>query len=110
MDDDRFGALVIPEEQTIVQPGGVLCNTELGLPVTLVVAESDEGTTIINHAIATVQTMDGERFQAADEAAVEVPTPMPPTGASGLRGWLITTVCLLAAGCSLVMIGRRRPS
>ena len=34
--DDRFGVLRVPEERTIVSPGEMLCNTDLGLPVSYV--------------------------------------------------------------------------
>jgi LPXTG-motif cell wall-anchored protein len=109
VDDDRFGTLILPADQTVVEPGGVICNTELDLPVSLVVEATDEGTTTINHAVATVQTPDGQRFQLSDSAEVEVPTPIPPTGASGTSYILIIAGSVLAAGSALLVISRRRP-
>jgi hypothetical protein len=70
--DDRFGILEVPEESTIVSPGETLCNTDLGLPVSYQTLDSDAGTTIVNNAVVTVRTADGEEFQAADPAEVEV--------------------------------------
>jgi hypothetical protein len=113
VDDDRFGTLELPDESTVVQPGATICNTdvEIDLPVTYLVTESDEGTTIINRAFATVQTLDGELFQATDEAQVDVPAPpIPPTGASGIREMLAITVGLLALGGALILsAARKRP-
>ncbi|WP_276967876.1 LPXTG cell wall anchor domain-containing protein [Desertimonas flava] len=109
VDDDRFGTLILPADRTVVEPGGEICNTELDLPVSLVVEAADEGTTIINRAIATVQTVDGRQFQLSDSAEVEVPAPMPPTGASGTPYILMIAGSVLAAGSALLVISRRRP-
>jgi LPXTG-motif cell wall-anchored protein len=120
--DDRFGVLEVPEEQTIVSPGETLCNTDLGLPVSYVVAPTDAGTRIVNNAVVTVRTVGAEpqAFQAADLAEVEVlpagqvtttttvAAPIPETGASGLPAQLIAALLALSSGCLLVFIGRRR--
>jgi len=110
VDDDRFGTLELPDDRTVVQPGETICNTDVDLPVSYVVEETDEGTTIVNHAFATVQTLDGEAFQATDAAEVEVPVPaIAATGAKGVPQLLAMTVGLLVAGGGLILATRRRP-
>jgi hypothetical protein len=122
--DDRFGILQVPEEQTIVSPGETLCNTDLGLPVSYVVQESDEGTTIVNNAVVTVRTVGAEpqAFQSADPAEVRVlaageqveptTTTLPVTAlaetGSDLPAQLIAAGLALASGSLVLIIARRR--
>jgi hypothetical protein len=121
VEDDRFGVLEVPEESTIVSPGETLCNTDLGLPVTYEIAESDAGTTIVNNAVVTVRTVGAEpqAFQAADPAEVRVPAGIAPTtttvgattpatGASGLVPQVIVAALAAMSGAVLLVLGRRR--
>jgi LPXTG-motif cell wall-anchored protein len=124
VDDDRFGLLTVPEEQTIVEPGETLCSTDLGLPVTYVATSADAGTTIVNNAVVTVQTVGDEpqAFQSADLAEVEVLAPgqvasttttlpataLARTGASGLPTLLIFGALAVGGGGLLFVLGRRR--
>jgi LPXTG-motif cell wall-anchored protein len=127
--DDRFGILEVPEESTVVSPGERLCNTDLGLPVSYQTVDSDAGTTIVNNAVVTVRTDDGQEFQAADPAEVEVfafgvtgdqstttvegPTttvtaePIPDTGVDTNTELVIAAV-MLTSGWLLVLITRKR--
>ncbi len=124
--DDRFGVLEVPEEATIVSPGETLCNTDLGLPVSYVVAATDAGTTITNNAVVTVRTVgdNPQGFQAADAAQVEVlsagapgqalttttalPAPIPATGAGGVPVRVLVAMFTLVSGSLLLVIGRSR--
>jgi hypothetical protein len=123
--DDRFGALEVPESATVVSPGERLCNTDLGLPVTYQTVDSDAGTKIVNNAVVTVRTADGQEFQAADPAEVEVlgfgvvtttpgptttmtPAPIPVTGARGLPAQLLLAAFGIAAGSALLIVTSRR--
>jgi hypothetical protein len=58
VEDDKFGVLEVPAESTIVAPGETLCNTDLGLPVSYVVAPEDAGKTIVNNAVVTDPATD----------------------------------------------------
>src|SRR5262245_51175489 len=117
--DDRFGVLEVPEAATVVSPGERLCNTDLGLPVTYQTVDSDAGTTIVNNATVTVRTPDGQEFQAADPAEVQVlafgavtttpgptttvaPAPIPVTG-TNTNGRLVVAALILASGSLLVL-------
>ncbi len=125
VDDDKFGLLTVPDEQTIVEPGETLCSTDLGLPVSYVATEADAGTTIVNNAVATVRTVGAEpqAFQAADPAEVEIlavgdqldptTTAMPPTrlastGASSVPLGLVVSAGMVASGWLVVIAARRR--
>jgi hypothetical protein len=124
VDDDKFGLLTVPEEQTIVDPGETLCSTDLGLPVSYVATEADAGTTIVNNAVVTVRTVGAgpQAFQAGDLAEVEIVGPeqaesttttlpvtaLADTGASGLPAQLIAAALAIATGWMLVIVGRRR--
>ena len=57
-----------------MQPGETICSSDLGLPVTHVATAAEEGTTIVNNAVATVRTVEAEprQFQATDPAEVEI--------------------------------------
>ena len=66
--------------EQIVAPGQALCNTDLGVPVTYVVTETDAGTTIVNHAVVTVRTArtNHAEFQGIAESWSKVPgSPSP---------------------------------
>jgi hypothetical protein len=125
VEDDRFGVLEVPDESTILSPGETLCNTDLGLPVSYVVAASDAGKTIVNNAVVTVRTVGAEpqAFQAADPAAVEIlaagerveptttalpPTGLADTGASSIPLRLVVAVGMVASGSLVVFAARRR--
>jgi LPXTG-motif cell wall-anchored protein len=126
VDDDRFGLLTVPEEQTIVEPGETLCSTDLGLPVSYVATEADVGTTIVNNAVVTARTVGAEpqAFQSADQAEVEILAPgqaasttttttlpvtaLADTGANGLPAQLIAGLLALGSGGLLLALGRRR--
>jgi LPXTG-motif cell wall-anchored protein len=93
--------------------------------------DSDAGTTIVNNAVVTVRTADGQEFQATDPAEVEVlgfgvigdqppttttlpgptttgtPEPIPVTGAA-TNNQLVVAVVLLTGGWLLVLIMRKR--
>ena len=78
--DDRFGEIQLPDDPTIIPPGDTVCVTGDSEPVTYDVATSDEGTTVANNAVATIQTSGGEpeAFQATDGAEVEVVAAAAP--------------------------------
>ena len=122
--DDQYGVLEVPEAQTIVSPGETLCITDIGLPVSYVAVAGDAGTTIVNNAVVTVQTVgdDPQAFQAADPAEVEVlatgeqveptTTTLPVTALANTGSNLATQLGLgglaLFSGSLLLVIGRRR--
>ena len=72
--DDRYGVLELPAGEAVVAPGETICTSDLGLPVTHVPTAAEEGTTIVNNAVATVRTVEAEprTFQATDPAEVEI--------------------------------------
>ena len=124
--DDRFGVLELPDVETVVQPGETICSSDLGLPVTHVATAAEEGTTIVNNAVATVRTVEAEprQFQATDPAEVEIlgfrtpeqqqptTTALPVTGlaesGSNTVPQLVVAALALASGWLLLAIGRRR--
>lgn len=125
VEDDKFGVLEVPAESTIVAPGETLCNTDLGLPVSYVVAPEDAGKTIVNNAVVTVRTVGAEpqAFQAADPAEVDVlavgeqaapstttlpPTQLVDTGASSIPLRLLVAASAVASGGLILLVGRRR--
>ena len=65
--DDRLGVVIeLPDVETVVAPGESLCNTDVGQPVSYTVTEADLDTTIVNHAVVTVRTLEDtpREFQA----------------------------------------------
>ena len=124
--DDRYGVLELPAGETVVAPGETICSSDLGLPVTHVPTAAEEGTTIVNNAVATVRTVEAEprTFQATDHAEVEVlgvqspeqaaatTTTLPVTAladtGSNSVAQLIAGTLALASGGVLLLIGRRR--
>jgi LPXTG-motif cell wall-anchored protein len=93
--------------------------------VSYVVAQTDEGTTIVNNAVVTVRTVGPgpQGFQAADPAEVAVPrageqveptttAAMPATGladtGSNSGPQLLAAALALTSGSLLLLIGRRR--
>jgi LPXTG-motif cell wall-anchored protein len=79
--DDRLGIVIeLPDVDTLIQPGGTICNTDLGEPRSYTVTELDAGTTIENAAVVTVRDPATDRvFQQVAEDAVVVPLPpLPP--------------------------------
>jgi LPXTG-motif cell wall-anchored protein len=123
--DDRYGVLELPAGEYVVAPGETICSSDLGLPVTHVPTAAEEGTTIVNNAVATVRTVEAEprTFQATDPAEVEVvgvrspeqaptTTTLPVTAlattGSNSVAQLIAGALALASGGVLLLIGRRR--
>jgi hypothetical protein len=123
--DDRFGVLELPDVETVVEPGESFCNTDIPVPVTFIAQERDAGTTIVNNAVVTVRTVDGQTFQAADPAEVEIlgfrspaqeqptTTGLPPTGlaasgASAMPAQLIAGLLALSSGSLVMVLARRR--
>ena len=78
--DDRLGVVIeLPGVETVVAPGDSLCNTDIGQPVTYTVRLADVGTTITNHAVVTVRTVEATPrvFQATATATVDVALSPP---------------------------------
>jgi LPXTG-motif cell wall-anchored protein len=124
--DDRYGVLELPAGEYVVAPGETICSSDLGLPVTHVPTAAEEGTTIVNNAVATVRTVEPEprTFQATDPAEVEIlgfqspeqaastTTTLPVTAlantGSNSVAQVIAGALALAGGGLLLLIGRRR--
>ena len=78
--DDRLGVVIeVPGVETVVAPGDSLCNTDIGQPVNYTVRLADLGTTITNHAVVTVRTLElaPRVFQATATATVDVALSPP---------------------------------
>ncbi len=76
--DDRLGVVIeLPDVRTVVPPGGSLCSSDLGIPVTYTVTAADIGTTITSYAVVTVRTQEPtpREFQATATQNVDVPIP-----------------------------------
>jgi hypothetical protein len=109
--DDRFGVLDLPDGQTLVAPGETLCTSDIAPPMSYTTTDADAGTTIVNNAVATVRTLEGEprSFQASDAAEVNVSAaPIPPTGASGMARQLYLAVMAVGVGSALFLAARSR--